>query len=254
MRLILGLKDLFKNYLTIMPTYLAATLLMLVVSNAFPVLGTIAFLPITVGISFVMLRAIVFKTYHNVRPIGYGFRRGYYGKNLIYLLIRQMAYLAPLAAGGLISAFFFGLYGDANTRIGVAVLNILFFSLPSVLISLMLAMVPFLLADPKFNQKKHSPLKVSARIMKGNYLKLVLIRLFFLPWLALNISGLAVAFSSLYTRIFGTAVLGFEAPSGGLLSSSLAVTLVMYLLFLPWYRMMHAELYVKLRYKVKGYR
>lgn len=254
MRLILGLKDLFRNYFTIMPTYLAATLLMLVVSNAFPVLGTIAFLPISVGISFVMLRAIVFKTYHNVRPLGYGFRHGFYLKNLMYLLIRQMAYLAPLAVGGAISAFFFGLYGDAETQIGVAVLNIVFFSLPAVLVSLVLAMVPYLLADPKFNQKKHNPLRVSARIMKGNYVKLILIRLFFLPWLALNISGLAVAFSSFYSRLFGTSTLGFDPPSAGLLSSSLAVTLIMYLLFLPWYRMMHAELYVKLRYKVKGYR
>ena len=254
MRLILGFKDLIKHYHTIMPTYLSATLLMLVVSNAFPVVGTIAFLPFTVGISFVMLRAIVFKAYGKTRAISLGFRRGFYRKNLMYLFLRQMAYLAPLLAGGLISAFFFGLYGNADTRMGVAVLNMVFFSLPSVLISLMLAMVPFLLADPKFNQKKHNPLKVSARIMRGHYVKLILVRLFFLPWLALNATGLAVAFSSFYTRIFGSSVLGFEAPSTGLLSSSLAVTIIMYLLFLPWYRMMHAELYATLRFKVKGYR
>ena len=248
MRVILGFKDLFKNYFNIMPTYLAATFLMLVVSNAFPVIGSIAFLPLTVGISFVMLRAIVFKTYHKTRAIGLGFHRGFYVRNVLYLLIRQTAFLAPLITGGVIAGLFFGFYGNAETRVGIAVLNIVFFAFPSTLVSLMLAMVPYLLADPKFNQRKHNPLKVSARIMRGEYVKLLSVRLFFLPWLALNISGMALAFTQFYTRIFN-----FDAPGGNLLTPSLVVTLVMYLVFLPWYRMVHAELYASLRYKVKGY-
>lgn len=248
MRLILGIKDLVKNYTTIMPTYLMATILLFVVSNAFPVIGTVAFLPMTVGISFVMIRAIVFKGYKKTRAISFGFRKGYYVKNVYYLLVRQLAFIVPIAIGGAVSGLFLGLYGNLKTSIGLSIFNIVLFSLPSVLLSLMLAMVPFLLADPKFNQKRHNPLKVSARIMKGEYAKLLLVRLFFLPWLALNVSSVAVVFSSFYTRIFG-----MEPPTDGFLTSSMIIIPLMYLVFLPWYRMMHAEIYAQLRYKVKNY-
>ncbi len=248
MRLIHGIKDLIRNYHRIMPVYLMATFLLLVVSNGFPVLGTIAFLPMTIGIAFVMIRAITGLKFKKKRIVTLGFRHGYYLKNVYYLLLKQIAFYVPIVAGGILSGLFLGLYGNFETSIGVTIFNLALFSIPSVLISLMFAMVPYLLADPKFNQKKHNPLRVSAHIMKGHYFRLVLVRLFFLPWLALNISSIAVVFSSLYTRIFG-----LQAPAENFLTSSIVVIPLMHLLFLPWYRMMHAELYVSLRYKVTGY-
>ena len=249
MRLLLGIKDLIKNYINIMPTYLVATFLMLVVSNAFPVFGIIAFLPMSIGIAFVMIRAIIFKKYKYTKPIGLGFRDGYYVKNVYYLLIKQLAFIIPIIIGGIISGMFLGLYGNVETRIGVSIVNLILFSLPSVLVSLMFAMVPYLLADPKFNQKKHNPLRVSMRIMKGKYMQLILVRLFFVPWLALNVSSIAVVLSSVFMKLFE-----YDLPTEQFLTSSLFIIPLMYLLFLPWYRMMHAELYASLRHKVKGYR
>ncbi len=248
MRLVHGIKDLIRNYHTIMPTYLMATFLLLVISNAFPVLGTIVFLPMTIGIAFVMIRAISSKQFKKKRIVTLGFRHGYYMKNVYYLLLKQLAFYLPILAGGVVSGLFLGLYGNFETSIGVTIFNLVLFSIPSALIALMFAMVPYLLADPKFNQRNHNPLKVSARIMKGHYLRLILIRLFFLPWLALNVSSIAVVFSSFYTSLFN-----METPAEGFLTSSLLLIPLMYLLFLPWYRMMHAELYVTLRDKVKGY-
>lgn len=248
MRVFNAFKDLVMNYRTIMPTYLMANALMLIASNAFPVLGTVLFLPFSVGIAFVMLRAIVFKTYKRTRPLGLGFRRTYYLRNVMYLVIRQIAYLAPLTLGAVISGWFLGLYGDVSTQYGAAAVNLFFFSIPSVGVSLMLAMVPYLLADPKFDQREHNPLRVSALIMKGHYVKLLFTRIFFAPWLALNASSLAVASSSLYTRIFGG-----EGLDSTWVYPTFIITPILYLLFLPWYRMVHAELYATLRDKVKGY-
>ncbi|MFW5893334.1 MAG: hypothetical protein ACOCU5_03510 [Bacillota bacterium] len=248
MRVIHAFKDLMIHYRTIMPTYLVATILMVVLSNAFPGLGTIVFLPFSVGVAFVMLRAIVFKAYRKTRALSLGFRRSYYLRNVFYLVISQIAYLVPLAVGAVISGWFLGLYGGVNTRYGAAAVNLVFFSIPSVAVSLMFAMVPYLLADPKFDQRKYSPLRVSARIMKGHYGRLLFMRIFFAPWLALNASSLAVAFTSLYTR-----VLGVEGLDSDWLLPSFMITPVLYLVFLPWYRMVHAELYAILRDKVKGY-
>ncbi|MFW6298142.1 MAG: hypothetical protein ACOC14_00550 [Bacillota bacterium] len=248
MRVFNAFKDLVMNYRTIMPTYLMASFLMLIASNAFPVLGTVLFLPFSVGIAFVMLRAIVFKGYKKTRAIGMGFRRASYFRNVVYLLIRQLAYLLPLTIGAVISGWFLGLYGSVNTRYGAAVVNLVFFSIPSVGVSLMLAMVPYLLADPKFDQTKHNPLRVSARIMRGHYGRLLFTRIFFAPWLALNASSIAVALSTLYTRI-----LGVEGLDSSWLVPTFLVTPLLYLLFLPWYRMVHAELYATVRHKVKGY-
>jgi MFS family permease len=170
-------------------------------------------------------------------------------KNVYYLLIKQLAFIIPIIIGGIISGMFLGLYGNVETRIGVSIVNLILFSLPSVLVSLMFAMVPYLLADPKFNQKKHNPLRVSMRIMKGKYMQLILVRLFFVPWLALNVSSIAVVLSSVFMKLFE-----YDLPTEQFLTSSLFIIPLMYLLFLPWYRMMHAELYASLRHKVKGYR
>ncbi len=248
MRLINALKHLLKNYRFIMPTYLFSLFTIFFVSHIAPVIGTILILPISVGVSYVMLQGIVEHKKRSSVPLTIGFRKSYYAKNLFYLFIRQLLFLSPIFIGTLIAGIVFGLFSEPTVHISIVIFNLLLFAFPAAIVSLMLAMVPFLLADQRFDQRKHNPLKVSASIMRGNYLKLIFIRMFFLPWLALQSSGIILILLTYYRQIFG------GSGSSFFILPTIFIAPLVYLLFTPWYHMMHAELYVTLRHKVKKYR
>ncbi len=248
MRLIYALRNLIKHYPRIMPTYLVSVMALFIGSHVAPILGTVLLLPVSVGVAFVMVKASTDMRKKRTLPILMGFKAPQYGKNVWYLLLRQILYISPIVVGTLISGFVFGLFQEINVDMSAAMFNLILFSIPAAIISLMLAMVPYLLADSRFNQLKHNPLKVSAVIMKGQYLKLMFIRLFFVPWMAIQSSGLLALGLSYYRRLFG----GDALP--GFLTPTLLLMPLAYLLFLPWYHMRHAQLYADLRHKVKNYR
>ncbi len=248
MRLIYAFKNLIKHYPKIMPTYLLSVIVLFIGSHVAPILGTILLLPVSVGVSFVMVKASTDIRKQIRFPIFLGFKAPHYGKNLGYLLLRQILFFSPIVIGTFISGYVFGLFQEFNIDMSAAMFNLLLFSLPAAAISLMFAMVPYLLADSRFNQLKHNPLKVSAIIMRGYYLKLIFIRLFFVPWMVIQSSGLMVLLFSYYRRIFG----GDALPS--FITPTLFLMPLAYLLFLPWYHMRHAQLYADLRHKVINYR
>lgn len=247
MRLIYAFKHLIKGYRYIMPTYILSVLGLLIVSHLAPIIGTILFLPISIGVARVMINAAVERTNLLGLPILLGFKPTFYIPNIVFLALRQVFIYLPLAIGTIISVYVFDFLDFFSLDNTAAIGNLIAFSLPSAIISLMLAMVPYLIADERFDQRKHNPLKASVKIMHGNYIKLILIRLFFAPWLALQSSGLIYLLQTYYNELFG------GEPLLGFLRPALFITPLVILLIMPWYQMVHAELYAKLRIKVKGY-
>ncbi|MCF7925384.1 MAG: DUF975 family protein [Candidatus Izimaplasma sp.] len=247
MRLIYAFKHLIKNYRYIMPTYILSVLGVLLVSHLAPVIGTILILPISIGVARVMINAAEGEVNRLKLPILLGFKPTYYVKNLTCLVLRQVFTYLPLTIGTLISGYVFGFFDDFTFDVSMVILDLVIFGIPSAIVSLMLAMVPYLIADDQFDQRKHNPLKVSAHIMRGHYLKLMLIRLFFLPWIAVQSSGLIYLLSTYYTKLFG------GNPPLDFLRPAFFVTPLVILVFVPWYKMIHAELYVNLRHKVDDY-
>ncbi len=249
MRLIKAFKNLIMHYPSIIPTYVVATLFGIIIFNVAPVVGPIVFLPLSVGVAHVMLCAVTKEKKVSLLPVGLGFKENYYRRNLLFLFLRQIAYLAPLMVGGLVAGIVSGRFFGFDLHFGFLTLNFIIFAVPSALVSLMFSMVPLLLADPRFDQRKHNPLLVSAYIMKGNYLKLLFVRLFFAPWLALTASGFLVSLISFYERFFeiDSGVSRFILPFG-------LLTPLLFLVMNPWYQMVHAQLYGTLRHKVRGYR
>jgi len=247
MRLIYAFKHLIRNYRYIMPTYILSVIGLFVVSHIAPIIGTILILPISIGVARVMINAAEEKENKLKLPIFLGFKPTLYGRNVFFLGLRQVLIYLPLAIGTVISGYVFGLFNDLTFDVSLVILNIIIFALPSAIVSLMLAMVPYLIADERFNHVKHSPLKVSAKIMRGHYIRLIFIRLFFAPWIAVQSSGLIYLLLTYYNRLFGG-----QAPDS-FLRPAIFITPIVVLIFMPWYKMMHAELYASVRHKVRGY-
>lgn len=247
MRLIYAVKHLFKNYWHIMPTYILSVLGLFLVSHIAPIIGTILILPISIGVARVMINAAEEKENTLKLPIFLGFKPTLYTRNMIFLGLRQVFIYLPLVIGTAISSYLLGLFDEFTFDISVVIANLIIFALPSVVVSLMLAMVPYLIADELFDHRKHNPLKVSAKIMRGHYIRLILVRLFFAPWIAVQSSGLIYLLLTYYNRLFGG-----NAPEG-ILRPALFITPIVILFFMPWYKMIHAELYATLRHKVRDY-
>jgi hypothetical protein len=244
MRIIRAFKTLIQYYKNIMPVFLIVLILTMILSNILPLFGMILLLPLKISVAFVMLIALTKPNRLTYIPLHIGLRRTYYIKNVFYMTIQQILYLAPAFIGAIIAAYIYR-FIELESQRAIIVMNLIIFSIPSIVISLMLAMVPFLLADPKFDQRKKNPLRYSAFILKGSYIKLVFMRLFFVPWLLWFSSGFIATLLTLYTTTFGGEPI---IPTWISLSWVLSLPLKVFLID-PWYQMMHADLYVSLRYK-----
>ncbi len=249
MRIIIAFKTLKKHYFTVIPIYVITAFLTALASQLLPLIGTILVLPLSIGVSYTMIHVIRYKRKEPGFPLALGFKATYYPYNVLYLFLRQLLYLAPLIVGLLISGVLTDAFMDIETRREILVMNFIIFAIPSALISLMLAMVPYLLADPDFDQRKHNPLKISAFIMKGNYLKLLVLRLFFVPWVLWLSSGFFLSLVSMYSRIFTG-----EIPYTNITITWLISLPLTLLVFTPWYLMLHAILYDSVRHKLKDLR
>lgn len=247
MNIINALKHLIKSYKYIMPTYIISVLALFIVSHLAPVIGTILILPISIGVGRVMINAAIERSNLMTLPILLGFKPTYYLHNLVYLVLRQVLIFLPIVIGALISVFVFDFLEFFSFDNTAAIGNLIAFSLPSAIISLMFAMVPYLLADDRFDQRKYNPLKVSIKIMHGNYIKLIVVRLIFAPWLALQSSGLIYLLQTYYNQLFG------GQPPLDFLRPVFFITPLVVLLITPWYKMVHVEFYSKIRYKVRNY-
>ncbi|MFU8793607.1 MAG: DUF975 family protein [Acholeplasmataceae bacterium] len=246
MRVIYAFKTLIKNYRKIMPIFLVVAITTTLLSNIIPLIGMVLLLPLKISVSFVMIVAIRRPNQLTFMPLYIGFRRKNYLKNVYYMTLKEVLFLLPAVIGAIISGLIYR-FVEIDTKMTIIIINLIIFSIPAAIISLMLAMVPFLLADSTFDQRKHNPLKHSAIILKGSYIKLISMRLFFVPWLLWFASGFLVTAVSFYN-------LSIQNVSAlNPLSISWILTLPIKLLLIdPWYQMTHAQLYVSLRQKAKN--
>lgn len=248
MRMIIALKLLIKYYYRIIPTYLLAAIVLFIGAQVLPVLGAILLLPLSVGVAYVMVFEATAIRNRAFFPLFYGFKGGNYGRNVWHLLMKQFVQYLPLGIGVLLDSIFSGSIPSIGVdlpfmRIGV---SFLIFAIPAAIISLLVSMVPYILADPLYNVKKANPLKISAILLKGNYLKLLSIRLVFMPFILWASSGLILSLISFYTNLFGDSIINPTITTSWLFSAP-----VLFMFFTPWYLMTHAVLYSQIRYKLK---
>lgn len=242
MRFFMAFKTLIFHYPSIISIYLVVIILQTFIGNVAPLIGTVLLLPLKVSVAAVMLNALLKDKKAFNETLGIGFKQPVYFKNVLTLLLQQYLYLLPFGLGLI---FVFLTYYQLNDVPLYSIIIVFFSGIFSIILSLLFAMVPFLLADKDFNQTKHNAILHSAKILKGSYLKLIFIRLFFATWM-IWLGG------SFIFSIIGFFGLLSEEPSrltyiipAFLISLPLTVLLVQ-----PFYHMMHATLYLKLKSKL----
>ncbi len=248
MRIIIALRLLVRYYHKIIPTYIMATLLMLVATHVLPLFGALLMLPVTLGVAYVMVYEVSTIREREFFPLFIGFKRHEYGRNVWYLFLRQLVQYVPLIIGFFLTVVFAGYLPiiQVDVHFMVIGLNFFIFAIPSAIIALLVSMVPYILSDPLYNVVKANPLKTSALLLRGNYLRLIVIRLIFMPFILWSSSGLIVTLFSYYSRIFGGSGVSPTITTTWLFSAP-----ILFLFFTPWYQMTHAVLYGQIRHKLR---
>ncbi len=249
MRMVTALKLLVRYYYRIIPTYIFAALIIFIVGQLFPIIGAILVLPVSIGVAYVMVFEVSDIRKRTFFPLFIGFKKTRYRRNVWYLFIRQILQYLPLIIGILLDQLLAEKMSGVKIDLYFMTIGRAFiiFAIPSAIISLLLSMVLYILADPIYEAHKSNPLKISALLLRGNYLRLISIRLIFLPFIAWASSGLILSLISFYTNMFGG---DLSYPS--ITSSWLFSTPVIFLLFTPCYQMTHAVLYGQIRHKLKA--
>ena len=282
MQLLKAFKTLFMHYFNIIPTYIIVYVIRIVSASAIPLFGPILVLPLKVSVAHAMLTARIRPKLKEKIHFSLANENGNYFKNLIYLFVSGYFFLVPILAGVMLQILFEVIFGfdflsnlfsflrkynpELNSPFIAYVLGFdyvshrvpfMVFSITlavcaviSVVLSLMFAMTPFLLADDVFDQNKDNPIKASVRMLKGHYLRLFLLRFPFFLWLLWIVLGW-IPF------LFITVMFGFaQGPLPGE-EYMLAYVLIYlfsipahFLFVSPLYTMVHAVLYGDLRYRL----
>ncbi len=234
-----------KHYFKIMP-YLFLGFILYFLINTIPFIGTVLALPVLVGMAYTTTYVALSEQPLKSAPLFIGYEEGFLGKNILYLLVQQLlTYGITFVVGGrlflhlLREIDFESLQGPPLYWV-MLLFTVIF--LPAFIFSMILAMVPYLLADPKFNQTVQNPLITSFKMLKGHYIRLLAYRIPFILWYLWLIGG------SVFTGIWLIVNTMLEPTGGGifvvlwLLSGPLHVLLIM-----PWYRMVHTLLFIELR-------
>ncbi|MFW5889374.1 MAG: hypothetical protein ACOCUD_03235 [Bacillota bacterium] len=248
MRIITALKLLVKYYYRIIPTYLLAAIIILIAGQILPVIGAVLVLPVSIGVAYVMVFEVASIKKREFFPILIGFKKGKYQRNLGYLFLRQIVQYLPLGIGLILDQLNIGPVSGIKIDLYFMVIgyNFFIFAIPSALLSLLFSMVPYILADPQYIPKRGNPLKISALLLRGNYLRLISIRLVFLPFILWAASGLIISLTSFYSSLFGNNYINPNIVTSWLFSAP-----ILFMFITPWYQMSHAVLYGEIRYKLK---
>jgi len=262
MQIFRALKTFIRYYFHIVPIYLLVNFIRGISNGFVPWIGQVVLLPFKVVIAHAMLTAHIDPKNKDKNHFSVASENGNYFRNMLYLFAKEYLYLIPLSVGlggfllidsGLMdtalnymfnidfNASFIGEFFQFDLGFYSTFLILLVFGTLSIIISLMVAMVPFLLADEQFDQSKHNPLKQSMRMLKGHYVRLVLLRLAFVPWLVWLTLG-----------AFIVVVLIFSGPQA---FDGETTFIILYLLSIPFhflfiqpfYTMVHVVLYSEIR-------
>jgi len=215
---------------------------------------------VSLGLAYIVYQAVS-KEDSKVPGVFSVFKREHILKNAMYLFIRFAVFLVVflIAYGGVQMlaesiVINFGWTG----LIVFAVLALL----PLMILAMLLSMVPYLLADPDFNQQNNNPLLASVGMLKRHYITVFSLRFIFLLWYAWIFIGASIylifTLEEVSMYLYGTQplmdwglldpIMNDEVLRGrifGVLGYSLLATPFI----MPIYRVMHGVLYAKLRYK-----
>ena len=260
MQIFRALKTFLWYYFRIIPIYLLINFIRGISNGFIPWIGPVVLLPFKVTIAHAMLTAHIDPKNKDKNHFSVASENGNYFRNMLYLFAKEYLYLIPLSVGlggfllidsGLMdtalnymfnidfNASFIGEFFQFDLGFYSTFLILLVFGTLSIIISLMVAMVPFLLADEQFDQSKHNPLKQSMRMLKGHYVRLALLRLAFVPWLLwLTLGGILIAV------VFSTQ----QASGWETYTIIYLLSIPFHFIFIqPFYTMVHAVLYSEIR-------
>jgi len=263
-----ALGNTFKYYGKIMPHFIVLAAFYIGIQTFIPLVGWFLALPMLVGFAYTSTYVVLSGLQVDRSPylLGYDGDNGF--KNIFYLGLRSIIISIIIGGAILLTGAIFesslGLLGRVlRTDLGTMLQETLFsdiliiliviafmFALPGVLYSIvssMFSMVPYLLADPKFNQRWRNPLITSMKMLKGHYIKLILLRFLFMIWyIWMIIGGIFSGILMLFMAFSGSGE-RFVIPFVNSWLLSVPVTLF---LILPWYHMLHTTLYVDIRDKI----
>jgi len=236
---------LVKNYFILIPRFLGFYFFFGLIFTFIPGFGWLLAMPLSVGIAYATSYIALGGETVDRPTLFMGYEGNTTGKNILYLAIKWG--LVALAVSALWRpVFLFLAQRLAHFFEGD---DILFYSslalsalLPALVVTTLLAMTPYLLADPKFDQRVKNPLTTSMKMLKGHYGKLILLRIFFIPWFIWILAGGIVMLILFIYMIFSG-----EVPYPLFIKSWLISVPVTLFIVLPWYHMVHTVLYVELR-------
>ncbi len=246
-----ALLTLLRHYFKIVPFLILGYLIYSIAGSMIPYGGAIILSPFYVGFAYITTYVTLSGKMPQFKDLFVGFNYNF-STNLLYMFLHHL--ITSIAYGiSVIVLFFIFLYNQdfvetlatfgpgflALFAISVLIVGGLF--IPPFIVSLILSMVPYLLADPKFDAKENSPLTTSIRMLKGHYLRLFLLRILFLLWAVWVIVGSLITVLLIFASQFGD-IEGI--PFMIVWFSSLPITIF---IITPWYRMVHTLLYVELR-------
>ncbi len=252
-----ALKLTIKHYFKIIPYLIIVLILYGIFSSVVPFIGSLIALPLFVGVAYFMVNIVIYEQKPKKSPLFLGFENGKFLYNMIYLVLREM--ITHVFTFVISTTLFMTLFNDIEIvslkynlhPLIVLVVFIIIALLPALIISMGLSMVPYLLADYKFDQARNNPLFASLKLLKNNYLRLFGMRLLFYIWYLWIIVGFFIV--ALWTNLMlfgGGPLVDYVNEVEVIIGAWLISILVTPLIIMPWYRMVHAVLYVKLRHKI----
>jgi len=268
-----ALKQLLRYYFNIIPTYIFVGIIKGFFGNMIPVFGRLLVLPFNLSVTHAMLSSLNPPTKSLSAHFQAINKNSAYLKNIYYLFIKHYLYHIPFLLGvgiyylleqlfnysfyrdfirylfnyNLNMSFFEYLFAFNYNYYIIPIIVIVFFAIPSIILSLMVAMIPYILADDSVESIPSSVITASATMLKGHYVRLFLTRLLFLPWAVWFVLG------SIPTALFAV-MLGFaQGPleySQFMIIFILAyvISLFIHLLFVkPLYMIVHAVFYQNIK-------
>ncbi len=236
---------LVQHYFILIPRFLAFYLFFGLIFTFIPGFGWLLAMPLSVGVAYATSYIVLGGDTVDRPTLFLGYEGNTTGKNFLFLTIK---WGLVLLAVSVLTAPIFRLLGPYlvqyfDSDIVIVLLSLVVSALlPAFIVTTLFAMTPFLLADPKFDQRVRNPLTTSMKMIKGHYGKLVLLRLIFIPWfLWLLAGGILMMFVIVAMAFSGEVILG-DFVRWWLISVPVTLFVV-----LPWYHMVHTVLYAELR-------
>ena len=249
---------LIRHYIRLLPFYIAATLVTVGLFTFIPGIGILLALPLGISLAYITTDTIIHGRRPQVRTLFIAYKSGDVLRNLFYTNLRGLiTYILTFSlsyrifTGTITSDWIVRFTGQTGLHpyavlIGLGVIAFL----PAVLIAAAMSMVPFLLADPKFDSSKQNPLVVSYRILKGNFLRLLAVRSFFLLWYGWVLVGGFFLLIRIYVLLFGATDWPFTYEDFERHMMIYYISLSIHpFIIMPLKHVVHALLYTEIRHK-----